>query len=176
MKKQDDPGEPRKPLQLKQSFFEVLDELKGQGCTAASVTEGTSVTPAALSAFKNGNRNIGVSSFQSLIDALPAVGAASFYRKLGGGEVSPRQVISDLLAACNDRELMDLVDELGHLVSERQSQSNEEGSISAFRVISRMVDFIDIRDLPNLLQRIGKYVETSMPNLPNDVGKDTHLS
>lgn len=111
---------------------------------------------------------------------MPADVAVVFYRILGIGledavkqsEIAPLRNITVLLSTCDGDELMAVAHELGQVAAKRQLEGDE--GISAFLAISQMIGALDPKDLPRLLHRIGKYVETDMETkLIQDVEKDT---
>lgn len=160
------------PLQLRESLFAALSDLKKTGYDATQLGRAANVSDPTISFLRTGTRGVRLATFQRLLDALPHPAALIFIHHLSNGlsekdtEIKPRQAIAALLPNCDDDGLKDLVTELKQLMIERRLQGHCE--ISAFWIISQVMDLLEPKDLPALLNRISKYVEKDIPRQKAD--------
>lgn len=154
-------------LRIKDAFFAAIDE--ADGYKATQLAEAAGVTDATLSFMRNQGRDVRISTFQRLLDAMPTDVYLRFYRNLGAGladnaltdpDTPPDRIISALLQLCTDQQLMALVQELGALSKERQSQGSK--TISILALLMELMQYCELEDIPELIGKVGKYTSTAI--------------
>jgi hypothetical protein len=118
---------------------------------------------------RNQGRDVRISTFQRLLDAMPTDVYLRFYQNLGLGladealtdaETSPDKIISALLKLCDDESLMSLVQELGTISKERHEQGSQVLSIMALLIM--LMRYCEIDEVPKLITEVGKYTSTAL--------------
>jgi hypothetical protein len=154
-------------IAVKDAFFAAIDEAPGYKAT--QLAEAAGVTDATLSFMRNQGRDVRISTFQRLLDAMPTDVYLRFYQNLGGdlaqvaltdAETSPGKIISALLKLCDDESLMSLVQELGAISKERQEQGSQVLSILALLIM--LMRYCEVDEVPTLITEVGKYTSTAL--------------
>lgn len=154
-------------VRVKDAFFAAIDEAPGYKATQLAETAG--VTDATLSFMRNQGRDVRISTFQRLLDAMPTDVYIRFYKNLGMGlghdaltdaETSPGKIMSALLQLCDDESLMALVRELGALAKERHERGSKVLSIMV--LLLELMRYCELDDMPELIGEVGKYTSTAI--------------
>jgi len=154
-------------VRFKNAFFAAIDEVPGY--RAKQLAEAAGVTDATLSFMRNQGRDVRISTFQRLLDAMPTDVYLRFYKNLGDGlahdaltdeESSPHKIISALLQLCDDQSLMELVREIGALAKERHQQGSQVLSVLALLIM--LMRYCEVDEVPTLITEVGKYTSTAL--------------
>lgn len=152
---------------VKDALFTAIDETVGYKAT--QLAEAAGVTHATLSAMRHHGRDVRISTFQRLLDAMPADVYLRYYRHLGTGlgedmlsqqKIPPVQLISALLPLCDDQSLLHIAREVGELAKERYGQGSE--IISALALLIELMQYCELEDIPALIDKVGKYTSTAI--------------
>jgi hypothetical protein len=158
---------PAERVRIKDAFFAAIDEAPGYRAT--QLAEAAGVTDATLSFMRHQGRDVRISTFQRLLDAMPTDVYLRFYKHLGDeldqaalsdADTPPHQIISALLQLCDDQSLLALVNELGALSKARQLQGSQVLSIMALLI--ELMQYCELDDIPELIGRVGKYTSTAI--------------
>lgn len=158
---------PAERIRIRDAFFAAIDEAPGYKAT--QLAEAAGVTDATLSFMRHQGRDVRISTFQRLLDAMPTDVYLRFYKHLGRGldqvtlsdeDTPPHHIISALLPFCDDQSLMTLVNELGALSKERQVQGSQVLSIMVLLI--ELMQYCELDDIPELIGRVGKYTSTAI--------------
>ncbi len=154
-------------VRVKDAFFAAIDEAPGYKAT--QLAEAAGVTDATLSFMRNQGRDVRISTFQRLLDAMPTDVYLRFYKNLGDGlahdaltdeESSPHKIISALLQLCDDESLMGLVRQLGAISKDRHAQGSKVLSVMA--LLMELMQYCELDDMPELIGKVGKYTSTAI--------------
>lgn len=154
-------------VRIKDAFFAAIDE--AEGYKATQLAEAAGVTDATLSFMRNQGRDVRISTFQRLLDAMPTDVYLRFYQNLGtslthdalsDGDTSPDKIISALFRLCDDQHLMALVRELGALSKERHEQGSK--ALSIMSILIELMQYCELDDIPELIGKVGKYTSTAI--------------
>lgn len=166
-----------KRVRIRDAFFAAIDEAPGYKAT--QLAEAAGVTDATLSFMKNQGRDVRISTFQRLLDAMPIDVYLRFYKNLGPDlvrdaltdeETSPEKVILALLHSCDDQSLMVVVRELGALSKERHGQGSKVLSIMA--LLMELMQYCDLDDIPELIGKVGKYTSTAINRASENLSEE----
>jgi len=164
-------------VRFKDAFFAAIDE--APGFKATQLAEAAGVTDATLSFMRNQGRDVRISTFQRLLDAMPTDVYLRFYKNLGDGlahdaltdeETSPNKIISALLQLCDDQSLMELVREVGALSKERHEQGSKV--ISIMVLLMELMQYCELDDMPELIGKVGKYTSTAISRASENLAEE----
>ena len=154
-------------VRVKDAFFAAIDEALGYKAT--QLAEAAGVTDATLSFMRNQGRDVRISTFQRLLDAMPTDVYLRFYQNLGMGladealtnaDTPPDRIISALFQLCDDESLMGLVRELGAISKHRHAQGSKVLSVMA--LLMELMQYCELDDMPELIGKVGKYTSTAI--------------
>jgi transcriptional regulator with XRE-family HTH domain len=164
-------------VRIKDALFAALDETSGYKAT--QLAEAAGVTDAALSSMKNQGRDVRISTFQRLLDAMPTDVYLRFYKALGTGlihdaltkgETSPDTIILALLQLCDDQSLLALVRELGSLSKQRHEQGSKVLSIMV--LLMELMQYCELDDVPELIGKVGQYTSSAIARASENLSGD----
>jgi transcriptional regulator with XRE-family HTH domain len=164
-------------VRFKNAFFAAIDEVPGY--RAKQLAEAAGVTDATLSFMRNQGRDVRISTFQRLLDAMPTDVYLRFYQNLGLGladealtdaDTPPDRIISALLQLCDDESLMGLVRELGAISKDRHEQGSKVLSIMA--LLMELMQYCELDDMPELIGKVGKYTSTAINRASENLSEE----
>ena len=166
-----------KRVLVKDALFAAIDE--AEGYKATQLAEAAGVTDATLSFMRHQGRDVRISTFQRLLDAMPAHVYLRFYQHLGEGlaqdaltdsETSPAKIISALFQLCDDESLMALVKELAALSKERHKKGSK--LLSALALLMELMQYCELDDIPELISYVGKYTSTAISKVTEKIPEE----
>lgn len=164
-------------VRVKDAFFAAIDEAPGYKAT--QLAEAAGVTDATLSFMRNQGRDVRISTFQRLLDAMPTDVYLRFYQNLGMGladealtdaDTPPDRIISALLQLCDDESLMGLVRELGAISKDRHEQGSKVLSVMA--LLMELMQYCELDDMPELIGKVGKYTSTAINRASENLSEE----
>lgn len=164
-------------VRVKDALFAAMDEAAGYKAT--QLAEASGVTDATLSFMRNQGRDVRISTFQRLLDAMPTDVYLRFYQHLGKGlaqdaltdsETSPAKIISALFPLCDDENLMALARELGALSKERHAKGSK--LLSVLALLMELMQYCELDEIPELIGYVGKRTSTAISKVTEKVPEE----